>query len=235
MRKAAIAAVAALVLLAGADAAVASHAERAIAEPGIRASIGGFPYATALASGKIPRVSTEFLDASIDGPGVGTVGVDVFNLALDSPHDALTGEFQSGTARLVRRKVRLDGVGFGRLLGITDLDLANPYDISPAGGGASEARLTGTPPGADESVTVVVTLRLEDGIFHMSPSMLVDDTDPAAFTLDFDTRTLPLGGPADRVQLSGGSIEFSRDRINTVFEPSDLDPLAGRATLVKHD
>ena len=235
MRKAAVAVGAALVLLAGADAAVASHAERQIAEPGIRASIGGFPYAASLVTGKIPRVSTEFLDASIDGPGVGTVGVDVFNLALDDPHDAWTGDFESGVARLVRRKVRLDGVGFGRLLGITDLDLANPYDISPAGGGASEARLTGTPPGADEAVTVVVTLRLVDGVFLMRPSMLVDDTDPAAFTLEFDTRTLPLGGPADRVQLSGGSIEFSRDRINSVFEPSDLDPLPGRATLGHHD
>ena len=81
----------------------------------------------------------------------------------------------------------------------------------------------------------MVTLRLEDGIFRMRPSLLAGDTDPGAFTLDFDTRTLPLGGPADRVQLTGGSIEFSRDRINTVFEPSDLDPLAGRATLGNYD
>ena len=72
----------------------------------------------------------------------------------------------------------------------------------------------------------------------MRPSKLIDDTSPetqAAFTLDLDTRTLPLDGPADRVQLRGGSIEFSRDRINTAFDPADLNPMGQAATLGHHE
>lgn len=236
--KAAVAVAAALAVLAGADTIVAANVERAVAQPGIQASVGGFPYTASLLTGKVARVSVEHLDAAVDGPGVATTGVDVFDLALDNPREALSGEFESGTARLVRRRVRLDGVGFGTLLGITDLDIANPYDISPAGGAASEARLTGTVPGTEDPVTVVVTLRLIDGIFQMRPSKLIDDTSPetqAAFTLDLDTRTLPLDGPADRVQLRGGSIEFSRDRINTAFDPADLNPMGQAATLGHHE
>ena len=165
----------------------------------------------------------------------------MFNLKLDNPADALRGEVVGADARLVRRRIRLDGVGFGELLGITDLDMANPYDISPAGGVASEARLTGTVPGAREPATVVVTLRLVDGTFHMRPSQLIDvaageeQTVLDGFTFDLDTRELPLGGPADLVQLRGGSFELSRDRVNTVVEPADLEPLAGASTLGKHD
>lgn len=236
--KAAVATAAVLTLLAGADAVVAANVERTVAKPETQASVGGFPYTASLLTGKVARVSVEHLDAAVDGPGVATTGVDVFDLTLDNPREALSGEFESGTARLVRRRVRLDGVGFGTLLGITDLDIANPYDISPAGGAASEARLTGTIPGGEVPVTVVVTLRLVNGIFQMRPSKLVDATSPetqAAFTLDLDTRTLPLDGPADQVQLRGGSIEFSRDRINTAFDPADLDPKGQAATLGQHE
>ena len=114
-----------------------------------------------------------------------------------------------------------------------------PYDISPAGGVASEARLTGTVPGADQPATVIVTLRLADGVFHMRPSQLLEVPDDEqavldGFTFDLDTRTLPLGGPADLVQLTGGSLEFSRDRVNTVVEPADLEPLARASTLENH-
>ena len=89
--------------------------------------------------------------------------------------------------------------------------------------------------------TVVVTLRLDDGTFRMRPSQLLDvaDGDEQAvldgFSLDLDTRELPLGGPADLVQLRGGSLELSRDRVNTVVEAADLEPLAGASTLGQHD
>ena len=75
----------------------------------------------------------------------------------------------------------------------------------------------------------------------MRPSQLLDvaDGDEQAvldgFSLDLDTRELPLGGPADLVQLRGGSLELSRDRVNTVVEPADLEPLAGASTLGQHD
>lgn len=222
-----------------ADTAVASQVERTLAPAGAEAQVTATPFVLPGVSGRIPRVTVRRTDADIPGPGVGTASVEMFNLELDTPKDALHGKIVGANARLVRRRIRLDGVGFGELLGITDLDIANPYDISPAGGVASEARLTGTVPGADQPATVIVTLRLADGVFRMRPSQLLEVPDDEqavldGFTFDLDTRTLPLGGPADLVQLTGGSLEFSRDRVNTVVEPADLEPLARASTLENH-
>ena len=241
MKKAAVVAVALVAALGLADTALASHVEHGLAREGVEAEVSAVPFAWSGVTGRVPRVTVKRTDADIPGPGVGTVSVEMFNLKLNNPADALRGEVVGADARLVRRRIRLDGVGFGELLGITDLDMANPYDISPAGGVASEARLTGTVPGAREPATVVVTLRLVNGTFHMRPSQLIDaaageeQTVLDGFTFDLDTRELPLGGPADLVQLRGGSFELSRDRVNTVVEPADLEPLAGASTLGKHD
>ncbi|WIM71906.1 hypothetical protein QP028_10425 [Corynebacterium suedekumii] len=93
---------------------------------------------------------------------------------------------------------------------MTDLDIANPYDISPAGGSVTEAQLTGTPPGFEDPVSVVVSLRLVGEMFHMEPVTLVDaptgreDDVRAAFTYSLDTRRLPLAGRASSVVLGGG-------------------------------
>lgn len=240
MRRTVVGVVALVAALALADTALASRVERSFAPPGAEAQVTAAPFVWTAVSGRIPRVTVRRTDADIPGPGVGTASVELFNLELDTPTDALRGEVVGADARLVRRRIRLDGVGFGQLLGITDLDMANPYDISPAGGVASEARLTGTVPGAQHPATAIVTLRLTDGVFHMRPSQLVEVPDGAeqqvldGFTFDLDTRDLPLGGPADLVQLTGGSLEFSRDRVNTVVEPADLEPLAGASTLGTH-
>lgn len=213
-----------------ADTFAASLAERNLAQPGEQAYISGFPYALGATTGEVPRVSVERLDAELPGLGdgaVATVGVDVVDFVADTP-----GAFTTGTADVVRRRVRLDGVGFGELLGISDLDMSNPYDISPAGGSASEVQLTGTPPGSHEAATVVATLRLENGAFRMRPSRVLlapdgDDAAVEAFTLELDTTRLPLGGPADMVQLVGGAVEFSRDRVNTHVAPEDFRPIYG--------
>lgn len=222
-----------------ADTVAGSRAESQLAHPGEQAYISGFPYALGALTGEVPRVSVERLDAQLPGldsnavgtvgtvDTVGTVGVDVVDYVADTP-----GSFTTGTADVVRRRVRLDGVGFGELLDIADLDIANPYDISPAGGSAAEAQLTGTPPGAQEPATVVATLRLENGKFHLRPSRVIHAPDGAdaaveAFTLELDTTSLPLDGPADHVQLVGGSIEFSRDRVNTLVTPEDFRPIYG--------
>lgn len=223
-----------------ADTAAAANAERALAAsaggdarlsavPG--AYIAGFPFAQVAVTGKVPRVSVSALDAEVDGLGVVNASAEAFEVKV-APERAAAGDFSGSRASMVRRNVRLDGVAFGALLGMTDLDISHPYDISPGGGPASEAQLRGTVPGTDSPSTVVVTLRLTDGIFSMRPSLLVDtpegaeDEILAAYTLDRDTRDLPLGGPADLVQLSGGSIEFSRQRLNTTLGGDDLLPLS---------
>lgn len=217
----------AAVLLGLADTAWASYDESRIARDGEQAYIGGFPHAVSKLTGKVPRITVEQLDVELPGPAagsiVGTVGVDVI-------------EYDEATqyAKIVRRRVRLDGVGFGELLGISDLDMANPYDISPAGGASSEARLTGTLPGMQDPASAVVTLRLHEGRFEMRPSQILtvpDGATPeevvAGLTLDVDTQKLPLDGPADRVQLVGGSIEFAKERRNTAVTPEDFRPLSG--------
>ena len=220
-----------------ADTAIAMRAEHALSTHAAQLSdlstapaayVGGLPFRST-----IPRISLDALDVPVASVGVGNAGIELVDVTLAHPRTlTITEDLPGAKASLVRRSVRLDGVAFGQLLGMTDLDIASPYDISPSGGGASEARLTGTLPGADQPVTVVVTLRLEGLEFVMRPSELLDvppelvDQAITAFTLRRDTEDLPLGGPADQVQLTGGSIEFSRDRINTTIEESDLTPLA---------
>ena len=191
------------------------------------AYVGGLPFGRT-----VPRITVDALDVPVAGVGVGNVGIKLVDVTLPHPRTAhLVDDLPGAKASLVRRIVRLDGVAFGQLLGMTNLDIASPYNISPSGGGASEARLTGTIPGTEDPVTVVVTLRIDGTKFVMRPSELVDvpleltDRAVQAFSLERDTRDLPLGGPADCVQLTGGSIEFSRDRINTVVEETDLTPL----------
>ena len=241
MRRRIVVAAALVAALGLGDTAFASHVERTLAPPGAEINVTAAPFVLSGVTGRIPRVTVRRTDADIPGPGVGTVSVEMFNLKLETPADALRGEIVGADARLVRRTIRLDGVGFGNLLGITDLDMANPYDISPSGGVASEARLTGTVPGTSDPATAIVTLRLVDGIFHMRPSQLIQVPSGTerevleGFTLDLDTRSLPLGGPADLVQLTGGSLEFGRDRVNTAIQAVDLEPLAKASTLERHD
>lgn len=194
--------------------------------------IGAFPFTATLLTDSVPRLSLSTLDAPVEDLGVVNATAEAFDIDIPGKR-VLAADFEGGEATLVRRRIRLDGVAFGQLLGMTDLDISNPYDISPLGGVASEAHLTGTVPGTDRPSTVAVTLRIDNGTFVMRPSMLLDappGASPedvlAAFTLSRDTRDLPLGGPADLVQVSGGSIEFSRDRINVTLTADDLTPLA---------
>ncbi len=229
----ALAAGLALIVVA-ADTVLASRAEHRVAQrySGTEVYIASFPFTTSLLLGSIPRVSVTALDAPVEGIGIANATSEAVDVSVAGAK-AIRGDFAGAKAATLRRQVRLDGVAFGELLGMTDLDIANPYDISPRGGPASEVRLTGTPPGMDEQVSVVATLRLVDGVFHLRPSVIDHapsdaDTDAVvrAFTLTRDTRDFTLGGPADLVQVSGGSIEFSRDRINVTLEPEDLSPLA---------
>ena len=94
------------------------------AQAGAEAQVTATPFVLSGVSGRIPRVTVRRTDADIPGPGVGTASVEMFNLELETPKDALHGEIVGANARLVRRRIRLDGVGFGELLGITDLDIA---------------------------------------------------------------------------------------------------------------
>ncbi|TNL96124.1 DUF2993 domain-containing protein [Corynebacterium tapiri] len=192
--------------------------------------VGGVPYVTALLTGEIPQVTVTSLDINVEDLGIVNARTEI-NRVHVTPQQALSGDLYGAPGELFKRTVSLDGVAFGQLLGITDLDISNPYDISPAGGVASEAKLTGTPKGFEDKVTVVVDLRLESPTFHMRVREVQDapagrEQEAAdAFTFSMDTRRLPLSSQASNVSVSAGSIVFETQRQNIVVRPGDLAPL----------
>lgn len=222
-----------------ADSTAAIRAERAIStavaensnlEVHPRVYLGGVPYTQALLTGEIPRLSVEALD--VDTPGLGLVNARTELTAIEADrHQVLSGDLTGATAEVFSRQLGLDGVAVGEQLGMTDLDISNPYDISPGGGPAVEVQLTGTPPGFDQPVTVIATLRLNGPTFRMVPVELRDvppsraEDATQAFTWELDTRSLPLAGQAEGVRVSGGSIYFTAQRRNITVAFSDLSPL----------
>lgn len=222
-----------------ADAAVAARAEAHVAsavaresnlemEP--RVSIGGSPYLASTLTGEISGMSVEVLD--VDTPGFGLVNASTQLDGLKVTADqVLTGEISGARAELSTRRISLDEVAVGEQLGMTDLDISNPYDISPTGGGATEVQLTGTPEGFSDPVTVLATLRLDGEHFTMRPYEVLEAPEgreeeaAAAFAWDLDTRVLPLESRVESVGVSGGSLRFEAQRRNITVSLSDLAPI----------
>ena len=200
--------------------------------PGV--NVGGFPFLLALGSGEIPSVDVHALDVDVATVGMVNATTRISDVTA-TREQILSGDISGASARSFTRTIRLDGVALGRLLDMTDLDISHPYDISPSGGVAAEAQLTGTPFNQREPSTVVVDLRLVGNEFRMTPRELVDapaDQTPAeaqairdAFTLTLDTRRLPLAGRASTVNVSGGSIFFKAQRFNVPVRMSSLSPV----------
>lgn len=196
------------------DSSLAARAERSISravadsadlevEPGVFA--GSAVYSAAFLLGELDRVTINMLDVEVPGVGVVNARTEVKNIEV-SPDQALSGDLDGSRAELFTRSLSMDGVALGSHLDMTDLDISHPIDISPSGGTASEALLTGTPTGFAEPVSVLVTLRLVGSEFQMVPVELI--TAPESLTLEdvasdfswrIDTMTLPL---ADRAMLS---------------------------------
>ena len=223
------------------DSAIAARAERTISravaesadlevEPAVYAGSG--LYALALATGELDHVSVNMLDVPVPGVGVVNARTEVQEVVV-SPAQVFSGDLEGARAETFTRTLRMDGVALGSQLDMTDLDIAHPTDISPSGGTASEAVLTGTPPGHEEPVSVLVTLRLVGSEFQMVPVELIDAplsttlTDvESAFSWRIDTRTLPLADRAMAVYLSGGSIHFQSQARNVEITMRELSPLA---------
>lgn len=222
------------------DSAVAARAEARLSASvedaaGLQSSpktyIGGFPFAQVLVTGEVPFVSLDVLDVDVAGLGIVNARSEFVELQIDAA-DTLRGEVVGSPVSSVTRSVSLDGVALGQVLKMTDLDIQNPYDMSPGGGVAAEAQLTGTPEGFSEPVSVLTKLRLDAGEFTMRVTDVLaapegrEDAAAEAFTLTRDTTSLPIGGPATAVYLAGGSITFEHSRYRTVIAPGDLVPTA---------
>lgn len=196
-----------------------------------RVSIGGFPYLANYFRSETPTLSTDVMDIKV--PGFGLVSAQTIVNDLQLPKDqVLSGKLDQVPAKLLTRRLRLDGVAMGEFMHITDLDISNPYDISPSGGPASEVQFTGTPQGFDKPVTVLATLRIDDTTISITPREVLDG--PAdrtqeikeAFAWSIDSRLLPMPTRTNRVYCSGGSIYFESEQRSIVIDASNLSPIS---------
>lgn len=226
-----------------ADAAVAARAESRVAsavaaasnldiEPQV--SIGGTPYLAALISGEIGAMSVAALD--VDTPGFGLVNASTELDGLKVTADqVISGNLEDAKAKLSTQVISLDAVAVGEQLNIKDLDISNPYDISPSGGAATEVQLTGTPGGFDDPVTVLASLRLDNQVMSLAPYRVEgapkgrEEDARQAFSWRLNTQLLPLDSRVEAISVSGGSLRFEAQRRNIVVKLSDLAPLESSA------
>ena len=221
------------------DTAAAVHTERRIstevrADEGLdqspRVTVGGIPYLGALVTHTVPTVVVEAGDVQVDGIGTANLRTEIRDLEL-SRDRVLSGEIIGAPATIIARTVRLDGVALGTQIGVTDLDIAHPTDISPAAQPATEARLTGTPPGFDRPVTVYVRLRIKGPELTMTPYRLVGvpegrtDEVRSIFTWRLRAEDLPLPTRVDKVFCSGGSIYLESRQRNVVVGETPILPV----------
>ena len=215
------------------DSALAMHAEHTVAQESKAVSrlentpdvyIGGFPYTLATLTKEIPYLEVQSLDVEVPKLGMVNASTTMRDITI-TPQQVFSGKFEGAPVSTYTRSISLDGVALGRLMGITDLSIANPDNISPIGGTAAEAELTGTLPGDKKKSTAKVALRLVGEQFHMN---VYDTEDPRlkkAFSMQFDTRDLPLPAQATSVKLHGGSITFEVQRRNIKLKSTQLSPL----------
>lgn len=221
--------------LAVVDTGFAMHAEHTLAQQ-VKAEahlentpqvyIGGMPYlgAAVLPDHEIPLMEVKALD--IEVPRLGLVNASTTLRDVQVTADQLvSGNFTGATVSTWSRAISVDAVSLGRLMGINDLQIANPKNISPTSGTSAEAILEGTLPGDTESTSVEVELRLVDERFIMTPVNADNDRVAEAFSYSLDTRQLPLSAQATAVRLQGGSITFETQHRNTSLEVSQLSPV----------
>lgn len=181
--------------------------------------LGGVPYAQALITGEIPIISSEVLD--VDVPRLGMVNARTEARGVEvTPEQVREGNITGARAGLLTRRISMDGVALGHLLNMTDLDISQPYDMSPNGGDAAEVRLRGTPPGATEPVTELAKLRIIGDTINIIP----EHND--AFALTFTNAEMPLTAPASKIFVAGGSIYVESLERNVLLDATDLSPLS---------
>ncbi|AKK06878.1 putative DUF2993 family protein [Corynebacterium mustelae] len=201
--------------------------------------LGGFPFSAALLTGTLPDMYVSMTDVAVEPFGLIRAHTSLTDVEV-TKEQVLAGDIDGSKAALISRGVALDAVALGSQLGISDLDISHPYDISPAGGHVAEVQLSGTPPDLPGPVVVLAELRLVGKMFHLNPVRLVDRGAVSesgsdglteaqildAFRWELNTRTLPLARQASYVASSGGTIYFESQERNVVVHTEDLIPKA---------
>lgn len=206
------------------------------------AYFGGMPFAANFVTGVVPSMYVSITDVNVKPFGLLRTQTTITDVELTSDR-LLAGDVAGAKAALISRGVSFDAVSLGRPLGINDLDISNPYDISPAGSTAAEVQLTGTPPGFTGPVTVLAELRLKGKMFLLAPFKVIDRSRLTevqgadlteedifrAFRWELDTTTLPLSKQASYVVADGGTVYFESQQRNVVVTMDDLAPVADDA------
>lgn len=217
------------------DTGFAMHAEHTLAQQ-VKAEaqlentpqvyVGGMPYlgAAIMPDHEIPLMEVNALDIEVPRLGLVNASTTLRDVQV-TPDQLFSGNFTGASVSTWSRAISVDAVSLGRLMGINDLQIANPKNISPTSGTSAEADLVGTLSGDDESTTVEVTLRLIDEKFIMTPVNAENDRVAEAFSYSLDTRQLPLSAQATAVRLQGGSITFETQHRNTTLDVSQLSPV----------
>ncbi|MEX3517564.1 DUF2993 domain-containing protein [Corynebacterium camporealensis] len=216
-----------------ADSNLAMHAEHNVAQTAKHHSqlentpdvyVGGLPVSAAMFTKEVPFLEVKSQDIEVPELGVVNAATTLRDITV-TPNQVISGDFAGAPVSTYTRGINIDSIVLGRLLGISDLSISNPDDISPAGGPSAEAELTGTLPGDADESTVKVTLRLDGHMFHMKPFDTDDERLIEAFSFSFDTRKLPLPAQATYVRLQGGTIAFETQQRNIRLENAQLSPL----------
>lgn len=195
--------------------------------------IGGFPFLGNLYTGVVPNMQVSVTDVAVEPFGllrIQTSFVDVETTA----EQLLSGDFSGSKADLMTRGVSFDPVALGKQLHMPDLDIAHPYDISPAGSSASEVILSGTLREESVPVKVFAELRLKGPMFHLTPTVVLDRGESTAsdekilesFAWQIDTRQLPLPTQASYVSGDSGTIYFESQQVNVTVDITDLTPIS---------
>jgi hypothetical protein len=195
--------------------------------------IGGMPFLGNLYTGVVPEVRVAAADVEVSPFGLLGIQTSLVDVEATS-EQLLNGDFSGSKAALVTRGVTFDPVALGRQLHMPDLDIAHPYDISPAGSSASEVILTGTLRDETTPVTVFAELRLKGPLFQLTPTVVLDRGESHAseekilesFAWQIDTRQLPLPKQASYVSGDSGTIYFESQEVNVTVDITDLTPIS---------
>ncbi len=235
------------------DAGFASHAEHALSER-IRdtahlemtpyVSVAGKAYLSSLFTGQWSSVNSRIRDVEV--PGFGLVSLEYGAVNVKVPRESvLSGDFGESQTKQYFTKLGLDGLSLGRKMGLTDLVIQNLEDSSPSGGWETEALFEATPRGWSAPARVAVKLRIVRGDVVISlqdiiaapkgpdaqklsdPSELSDQdrrTVQDTFSITLPGDEIPLGLPATRIYVSGGTITIEGEQIMCTVSPVNFMP-----------
>lgn len=244
-------------LLVTADAGFAAHAEQSLSEQ-IRktanlemtpyVSIAGKAYTSSFFTGKWSSVNSRIRDVEV--PGFGLVSLEYGAVNVQIPKESVwSGQFGESKTKQYFTKLGLDGLSLGRKMGLSDLVIQPLEDSSPAGGWETEALFEATPKDWKTAAKVAVKLRIVQGDVIITPIDIVATPkgseatslgDPEelseadrktvleTFSLTLRGDDIPLGMPATRIFVSGGTVTIEGEQIMCTVSPANFMPPTSR-------